>query len=420
MRIVVLGAGVVGLATAWSLLERGHQVTVVDRQNGGGLETSFGNGAQLSYAYVAPLASAATLAKLPSLLLARDAPIKIRPQLDLEFLRWGIGFLKACNATAERDTTAALLSLANLSRAEIARLSPSLGFDFDLGTPGKLIIFRDQKSFAAAARHAAVLYDWGVDQEIASPQRCLEIEPALRVAASELEGGVFTPSEQVGDCAAFCAGLARKLMRHPDVTWRMDETIEKPVVEGRRLRAVRTSKDQLEADAFVLCMASGSARFARSAKFTLPIQPMKGYSLTLRSRGRSQHLTRSVTDFDNKVVFAPLRQDDAAMVRIAGVADLVGPDLRLDEQRLSSIRRAARTVLDIDPSPDDQPWAGLRPATPDSRPLIGASPLENLFVNTGHGGLGWTLACGSARLTAELLDGAPTSISPKPFAVSRN
>jgi D-amino-acid dehydrogenase len=193
-----------------------------------------------------------------------------------------------------------------------------------------------------------------------------------------------------------------------------------PSIVATRSRAVRTSKDQLEADAFVLCMASGSARFARSAKFTLPIQPMKGYSLTLRSRGRSQHLTLSVTDFDNKVVFAPLRQDDAAMVRIAGVADLVGPDLRLDEQRLSSIRRAARTVLDIDPSPDDQPWAGLRPATPDSRPLIGASPLENLFVNTGHGGLGWTLACGSARLTAELLDGAPTSISPKPFAVSRN
>jgi D-amino-acid dehydrogenase len=419
MQVAVLGAGVIGLTTAWALVERGHDVTIVDRQPFAGLETSFGNGAQLSYAYVAPLASASILAKLPSLLLSRDGPICIRPSLDPAFIRWGIDFLRACNAGTERQTTLAQLALAHLSRLEMERLRQALSLDFGLTQSGKLVVFRSKASFATARQGAETLRRAGVEQEIASPERCLEIEPALRMAPDALAGGIFTPSEEAGDCAAFCSALAAVLARHPNVTWRMNTVIQAPVVEHGKLKAIVTNTGDIAADAFVLSLAIGSASFARAAGFHLPIQPMKGYSLTIAPAAGARTLTRSVTDFDNKTVFAPLRSAAASMIRVAGIADFVGTDLSLDVRRLDVVRRLARTTLDLDTSGDDRPWAGLRPATPDSRPIIERSPIHNLIVNSGHGGLGWTLACGSARLCAEIVDNAEATLPLEAFAIER-
>ena len=420
MEVAVLGAGVIGLTTAWALVERGHRVILVDRQPAAGLETSFGNGAQLSYAYVAPLASAALLAKLPGLLFDRDGPMRVRPSLDPAFIRWGLAFLAACNDRTERATTLAQLNLAAASRSELMRLKDTLDLAFGWGEPGKLVLFRSEKSMAAATRQAALFRDWGIEQELASPARCLELEPALRVPAAALKGGVFTPSDQVGDCAAFCTALADRLRRSGRVAWRLGTTIEAAMVERGRLRAIRTDQGAVEADAFVLCLAQGSSRLARSAGFRLPVQPMKGYSLTVATAADTLPLRRSVTDFDNKIVYAPLRQGNRTTVRVAGIADLVGGDMALDQRRLATVRRAADAFLALDPSGDDRPWAGLRPMTPDGRPIIGPSPVARLFLNTGHGALGWTLACGSARLAADLIDGTPTAVDPAPFAFGRS
>lgn len=419
MNIAVLGAGVIGLTTAWALVQKGHNVTIVDRQPAAGLETSFGNGGQLSYAYVAPLASTSTLAKLPFLLLTRAGPLRIRPSLDLDFIRWGLGFVRACNDDAELATTLALLELAKLSRREVGQITHQLKLSYGLAEPGKLVVFRSEESFAAATRNATLFAAFGVVQEITSPQRSLEIEPALRIPANELKGGVFTPTEQVGNCAEFCAALAGHLARSEAVTWRLNTLLGKVRTEGGRLKFIQATGGDIEADAFVLALGCGSTAFARSAGFYLPVQPLKGYSITASAAPRSPALTRSVTDFDNKTVFAPLTVDGEPRIRIAGIADMVGNNTQIDQKRLRSVRELGRAALRLDNTADDRPWAGLRPATPNGRPIIGHSPFANLFLNTGHGGLGWTLASGSARLCAELISGEATALPMSHFALTR-
>jgi len=396
MDICILGAGVVGLTTAWMLAEAGANVTIVDRQTGPGQEASRGNGAQLSYHFVAPLASPDTLRHLPGLLLQRDGPLRVRPGWDPGFLRWGLGFLAACRPSVVRDTVASQLALAALSRAEMEGLAARLPLRFGFRRAGKLVAYRGAGSFAAARRGA------DADQQVMTPDECLALEPALRLPAAALSGGVYTASEQVGDCGAFCDGLAAQLRARNSVAWHMGATAA-PVLRDGRMVAVQAGGVEIGADAFVLALGAGAAAFARQAGLWLPVYPMKGYSLTLRPRIPASALRHSVTDADRKVVFAPLERDGAALIRVAGVADMVGHDRRLDPARLGAVRRAAEDALDVDWTAEQEPWAGLRPATPTSRPIVGWSRVPGLFLNTGHGALGWTLACGTARLTRDAL-----------------
>jgi D-amino-acid dehydrogenase len=418
MRICILGAGVVGVTTAWLLSEDGHDVTIIDRQSEPGRETSFGNGAQLSYAYVAPLASFGTLKKMPAMLLAKDSPIRIKPSLDPDFIRWGLSFLAACNDRTERETTKAQLALAVISRAETMRLTESLSLDYGLEENGKLVVFRKQDTFAGAARSAQAMQAMGITQEVLSGPECVAREPTLRIPAKELAGGIYTPSEQVGDCARFSSGLGVRLRARNSVRYLMDTAILEGIVRQGRLVAVRTSQGEIEADLFVLALGPEAPAFTRQLGFHLPIYPMKGYSLTTRltSGGMLRH---SVTDFDAKTVFAPLHSPDGTRVRVAGIADLVGHDRSLDQKRLAAMTRTARAAFDIDLDGDTQPWAGLRPMTPDSRPIVGPSPLDGLFLNTGHGALGWTLAAGSARLAADLIGRRTPAIDPNWFSLRR-
>lgn len=426
MRVCVLGAGVIGLTTAWALSEAGCEVEVVDRDTDPARGASAANGAQLSYSYVAPLASPDTLRHLPALLLDRDGPSRVRPGLDPAFLRWAVAFLRACRASVARETTAAQLALAGLSRAELDRVAGATAgaasLEFGRRVAGKLVLFRGARSFAAARRHAEAQAGLGAEQRALDAAGCLALEPGLRLDAAEIAGGVFTPSEEVGDCAAFCRGLAERLRRRDTVAWHMGEEAV-PVLRGGALRAVRVGAREVAADRFVLCLGAGSTRFARRAGVRLPVYPMKGYSLTLRPRAPGGALSRSVTDADRKVVFAPLREGGIDLIRAAGVADLVGHDPALDPARLAAVRDAAFAALDVDrgadPRPDLRPWAGLRPATPDSRPIVGPSPVPGLFLNTGHGALGWTLACGSARLATDLLLGREPPIRPGWFGLER-
>lgn len=422
MKVCVLGAGVIGLTTAWALSEAGCEVAVVDRDTVPGRGASAANGAQLSYSYVAPLASPDTLRHLPALLLDRDGPLRVRPGLDPDFLRWAVAFLRACRTGVARETTAAQLALAALSRAELDRVAGAAGVEFGRRVAGKLVLFRRAASFAAARRQAQAQAGSGAEQRALGAAECLALEPGLRLTAAEVAGGVFTPSEEVGDCAAFCRGLAERLRGRASVSWHMGEEAA-PVLRGGAVRAVRVGAREVAADRFVLCLGAGSARFARRAGVRLPVYPMKGYSLTLRPRTPGGALAHSVTDADRKVVFAPLAEDGAPLIRAAGIADLVGHDPALDPARLAAVRDAAFAALDVDRGADSRldlrPWAGLRPATPDSRPIVGPSPVPGLFLNTGHGALGWTLACGSARLATDLLLGRQPPIRPGWFGLER-
>ena len=418
MRVCVLGAGAVGLATAWALSEAGCEVTIADGAPKPGQGASAGNGAQLSYNFVAPFASPDTLRHLPALLMDPAAPIRIKPRLDLDFFRWSLAFLRACTGRMERETTVAQLALAALSRSELDIVEKAADLRFYRRVAGKLVVYREADSFAAARRQAERQRGVGAEQIVLDGEECLAREPGLRIASGVLRGGVYTPSEELGDSAAFCDGLAARLAQRNTVTFAMGGKVE-PVLRDGKLVAVRANGAEIAADRFVLCFGSGSARFARACGFRLPIQPMKGYSFTFRPRDASGELRHSITDADRKIVFAPLDRPDGQVIRAAGVADLIGEDHRIYPKRLDAVRRGAADVLDIDLRSDPNGWTGLRPATPDSRPIVGPSPLPSLFLNTGHGALGWTLACGSARLAVQLLLGQTPSVRAADFAFGR-
>ncbi|WFU17819.1 FAD-dependent oxidoreductase [Bradyrhizobium sp. CB3481] len=418
MKICILGAGVIGLTTAWCLAEAGYDVVIVDRHASTAKDASAANGAQLSYAFVAPLASPATLKKLPSLLLSRNSPMRIRAGLDPALISWAARFLLACRPGAVRETVAAQLALAALSRSELTRLTQNLRLSFGLRTAGKLVIHRSAREFKTACR-SVVAAGEEHGQQILSAAECLALEPALQLDADQLAGGIFTASEQVGDCAAFCAALTVRLRQRRNVEWLLDTPIIGPVRAGGRLVAVDTGKGQIAADHFVLCMGAASGAFARACGFYLPIYPLKGYSITLAPPPQARVLRHSITDMARKLVFAPLARDGRSAVRIAGIADLESNDMTLDGGRIDILRRAAAELLGIEAAGDIAPWCGLRPATPDSRPIIGWSPLEGLFINSGHGMLGWTLACGSARLTADMIERKRPATETSPFALRR-
>ncbi|WP_137046374.1 FAD-dependent oxidoreductase [Pseudolabrys sp. FHR47] len=406
MKIGVLGAGVVGLTTAWWLTEAGHEVVLIDRAAGPAAGASGANGAQLSYRYVAPMASPKMLMQLPGLLLPGENAIRM--SLDLELVGWGLRFLKACTSAEVARTTAAQLALAELSRLELERLLGKVPIDFGLRTAGKLVIFRSASDFAAARPGPSD------PARVLTPAECLALEPGLALNESDFVGGVYTESEQVGDCAAFCEQLFAKLKESNRVEVRMNTAIGRPVVQRQRMTGVETDHGVIEADQFVLSLGSGARAFAKSCGFNLPVYPVKGHSITVADDGQSP-LTHSVTDYSRKIVYAPL----PGATRIAGFADFQGYDATPSEARIAQLKEAAADTFDIDCFCDAEPWAGLRPMTPDSRAVIGPSPLAGLFLNTGQGMLGWTLACGSARLTADLIDGKKPACPAGSFDVRR-
>jgi D-amino-acid dehydrogenase len=280
------------------------------------------------------------------------------------------------------------------------------------------VVFRTEGEFDAARRAVAAIGEDG-GQQILTPAECLALEPALRLDAGKLAGGIFTASEQVGDCAAFCAALTVRLRRQSNVEWLLGTPIVGPVRSGGRLVAVNTGNGHVQADRFVLCMGASSGAFSKACGFYLPIYPLKGYSITLTPAPDARVLRHSVKEMERKLVFAPLERAGRPAIRVAGIADLVSEDTTIDAGRVDILRRASTELLGIDAAGDVRPWCGLRPMTPDSRPIIGWSPLDGLFINSGHGMLGWTLACGSARLTTDMIDLKPSATETGAFALRR-
>ncbi len=393
--VVVLGAGIVGLASAWELAQQGYEVTVVDRATSGA-GVSRANGAQLSYSYVQPLADASIWRQLPKLLLASDSPLKLRIQADPAQWAWGLQFLAACRDDRSRRTTEALLALAAQSRAGFDTMMEQTRMACDFSATGKLVLYGDETSFAGAQRQMLLQRALGTVQQAVDAAQCVAIEPALKHQAPQIAGAIYTPSECAADCFKVCEGLEVAL-RALGVRFLLGTEVTGLVRDGANLRAAQSSAGDIEADAFVLAMASGSVPLARSVGVRLPVYPLKGYSVTVQAAPEpSAAPLVSVTDAARKIVFARLGD----RLRIAGMAELVGHDTSVPEARIATLLAAGRDVFPdaSDYAPLDR-WSGLRPATPTGLPIVGrvdAAP-RNLMLNTGHGALGFTLAFGTAR-----------------------
>jgi len=405
-QIIVIGGGVVGLTSAWWLLEAGYRVTLLERAPEVGTGTSFSNGGQLSYRYVAPLADAGVPLKAVRWLFEEHGPLRFKPQFDLQQWRWLGAFLANCRADVNRRMTGKLLELGELSRQGMARLAPTVAPEaFAWRDAGKLIVYRTRKAFDDAAAKP----DAAGTRQVWSPAECVAREPALAAMEDRLAGGIYNSGEAVADCHEFCVALAERIADHPRFTGFVRSEVHGILTGKGRVTGLQTSIGPVHADAYVLAAGMQSRALALSAGIDLPLYPLKGYSLTAPIRQDDVAPEISVTDFERKVLYARIGDK----LRVAAMVDMVGEDLRLDEKRLDSLTRQVRETM---PRAADYtqitPWAGLRPATPTSSPIIGATPYPNLWLNVGHGPLGFTFACGTASLLANLVQGKPT-----PFAL---
>ncbi len=408
MKVLVLGAGVAGVAAAWYLWKDGHEVTVLERNGAVALETSFANGGQLSYSYVAPLASPSVIPKIPPWLLRRDAPLKFVPEASREQWRWIASFLAACNQRRADLTTERLLRLAFYSRSLMHALLDGQPLDFGYVRNGKLVVHTEAASFESARRLLAYQRSLGCEQEALAPDEAVAVEPALAAMRPRIAGAIHTPSEDAGDCFRFCNELARVMAAGPNaVALRFGVDIRRLLTLGRRVIGVETNRGVFEADRYVLALGTSVAALARPLGMRIPVYPLKGYSLSLPIADEAAAPRISVTDFKRKVVYARLGGE----LRVAGMADLAGREARIDTARIGQLVEEVRSVF---PGATDfsrlQPWCGLRPATPRGTPVLGATAYSNLLLDAGHGALGFTLALGTGRILADLVAGRASPV----------
>jgi D-amino-acid dehydrogenase len=400
MRVLVLGAGVIGVTSAWYLAKSGHEVTVVDRHEAAGDETSFANGGQISVSHAQPWANPHAPAKLLRWLGHEDAPLLFRLRADLAQWRWGLAFLRECTAARYERNTRQLVTLGLYSRANLQALRAETGIEYDQLARGILHFYTDEREFEAAAEGARLMRERGCDVEIVDARRCVEIEPALRDV--RLAGGSYSASDESGDAHKFTRALAA-LGRQRGVQFRAGR-IAALEVQGGRIAGVRLegASELLRADAYLVCLGAYSPRYLRPLGIRLAIYPLKGYSVTLPILDERRAYSVSLTDDEHKLVFSRL----GARLRIAGTAELNGYHTQLNEVRCQAI---LRRTLELFPGAGDpervQYWTGLRPATPSNVPYIGVTRYPNLYLNTGHGTLGWTHACGSGRAIADIVSG---------------
>jgi len=397
-----MGAGIVGLATAWQLHREGYQVSVIER-DAPGHGASGGNGAQLSYSYVQPLADPSIWKQLPKLLLSPNSPLKLRPALDPLQWRWGVAFLAACNAETSRETTAQLLALASQSRAAFEAMMAELEPACDFSSTGKLVLYGSAASLESARAQLDLQSALGSSlQRLVMPDECIAIEPALASYRDRIAGAIYTPSECAADCLKLCTALEAALAER-GVAFHLGVEVQGFIESGGRIAALSTSAGPFEADAFVLALGSASQRLARELGAYLPVYPLKGYSITVEVDEAPGAAPRvNVTDSARKVVFARI----GSRLRVAGMAELVGHDASIPAERIETLEAATRAVFPHASRFDElHPWTGMRPATPTGRPIIGRHPRapSNLLFNTGHGALGFTLAFGSALRIGQAL-----------------
>ena len=394
MHVVVLGAGVVGVTTAYYLSERGHSVTVVDRAGAVASGASAGNGGQLSYSFTDAMAGPALLSKIPKMMTGLDPAFHVRPPLNNQLVCWGQAFLRQCSGHQNRQNTIAVLQLALRSAELMTVLRERTGLDFSFRRAGKLVMLTGKDALAEAATACTLKRQFGCDARVVTFDQAVAIEPALSRMTREYAGAVYSENDEVGDSLEFTAGLSRWLAENRELDLRLNTTVEKIVTRDGKLETLETDRGSLRADAVVVSAGAWSSSLLAPLGIRANIYPMRGYSVTLPACESSNSV--SISDTAYKIVFSRLGDK----MRIAGFADFVGYRTDMDQDRaqvlLDTAREIAPSIANYDVEANAA-WGGFRPMTPDSRPLTGPSSIAGIHLNTGHGMLGWTLACVSGH-----------------------
>lgn len=415
MRIVILGAGVIGVTSAWYLAQAGHEVVVIDRQDGPALETSFANAGEISPGYASPWAAPGIPAKAMKWLFMRHAPLILRPQLDMAMLRWLVAMLGNCNARDYAINKGRMVRLAEYSRDRLIELRTATGITYDERTQGTLQLFREEKQLAGIEKDIAVLKADGVAFEVLDRAGCIAAEPGLAGSNQPLAGGLRLPGDETGDCFKFTNALA-DMAAAAGVEFQTGRTIRRLVRNGGRITGVETDAGTVTGDAYLVALGSYSTRMVAPLGLRLPVYPVKGYSITVPIVDAARAPVSTLLDESYKVAITRLGD----RIRVGGMAEISGFNRDLPEARRATLEYSLGSLF---PGAGDVErasfWSGLRPMTPDSTPVIGGTRYPNLFLNTGHGTLGWTMACGSAQVIADLMSGTTPAIETSDLALSR-
>jgi D-amino-acid dehydrogenase len=406
MKVLVLGAGVIGVTAAYELAGAGHEVTVLERQAAPALETSFANAGEVSPGYSAPWAGPGVPLKAIKWLAMHHRPLVIRPHIDAAFIGWVLAMLRNCTAARYEINKTRMVRLAEYSRDCLRALRAATGIAYDERMQGTLQLFRTQKQFDGSASDIAVLRESGVAFDLLDRAGCIRHEPALAQVREKFVGGLLLPGDETGDCFKFTQRLAALAVER-GVSFRFATPVQGLVRQGARIEGVATAAGTLTADAYLVALGSYSPLLLAPIGIRIPVYPVKGYSITVPIVDPSGAPESTVMDETHKVAVTRLGD----RIRVGGTAELAGYTLKLHEARRQTL---AHVVSDLFPKGGDvdraEFWCGLRPMTPDGTPVIGPTPIGNLFLATGHGTLGWTMAAGTGRVIADVISGRNAGI----------
>lgn len=415
MKVLVLGGGVIGVTCAWYLRQDGHDVTVLDRNEEPARETSYANGGQVSWSAASPWAAPDVPRLALKWLFRPHSPLALRPRLDPAMWAWLLrmaGNLRMARYARNKER---LLRLGRYSHDRLTELQQATGIDFDARRRGVLVLHRDARELEHAARDYPLLDRLGITYRPYDRAACLRQEPALAHVQEKIAGGVYFPGDESGDCRKFTLGLAARAAQQ-GVQFRGSVTVERFVADAGRIECVITSAGDMRADAYVLACGSYSPLLLRPLGVRLPVYPVKGYSITVPVTNDAAAPQGTLTDEAHKTVITRLGD----RLRAAGTAELAGYDLTLRPSRVATLQHVVRDLFphagDVDRA---EPWTGLRPMTPDNPPVLGETPYANLFLNTGHGTLGWTLSCGSGKVVADIIAGRDPGVDLEGLTLDR-
>ncbi|ACJ39569.1 MULTISPECIES: D-amino acid dehydrogenase [Acinetobacter] len=414
MRVIVLGSGVIGVASAYYLARQGAEVTVLDRQSGPAEETSFGNAGQISPGYSTPWAAPGIPFKAVKWMFQHHAPLAINLDGSMWQLQWMAQMLKNCNPQSYAVNKERMMRVAEYSRDCLRELRKDTGIHYENRAKGTLQLFRKEAQMEAVQRDISVLEECGVSYELLNGNELGRVEPALANAQDKLVGGLHLPNDETGDCYLFTNALAQ-IAKELGVNFQFNQNVEKLIVEGDQIKGVQVNGKVLTADRYVLAFGSYSRDFLKPLDLQLPVYPVKGYSLTIPIVDPAFAPQSTVLDETYKIAITRFDQ----RIRVGGMAELSGFNLGLNEDRRATLQMVTQDLFPGGDMAQASFWTGLRPMTPDSTPIIGATRFKNLFLNTGHGTLGWTMACGSGKLISDIVLNHKTDISTDGLSIQR-
>lgn len=414
MRVIVLGSGVIGVTSAYYLAQQGASVTVLDRQTGAAEETSFGNAGQVSPGYSTPWAAPGIPFKAVKWMFQHHAPLAVNLDGSMWQLQWMAQMLKNCNAQHYAINKERMVRVAEYSRDCLRQLRQDTGISYENRSKGTLQLFRKDAQLDAVQRDIEVLKESGVEYELLDRDGLARVEPALAAAKDKLVGGLHLPNDETGDCYLFTNALA-KLAQEMGVDFQFNQNVEKLLVEGDEIKGVLVNGKVLTADRYVLAFGSYSREFLKPLHLDLPVYPVKGYSLTVPIVDPAMAPQSTVLDETYKIAITRFDQ----RIRVGGMAELSGFNLGLNQDRRATLEMVTKDLFPGGDLPQASFWTGLRPMTPDSTPIIGGTRYKNLFLNTGHGTLGWTMACGSGKLISDLVMQQQPEISTEGLSLQR-